>query len=182
MYVMPLSDEHGQVERIAIYSSVLTRTIKASRENGALVGALMRSTAVIDFSLEGMVLPANQNFLDGMGCTLAKIQGKHHQIFCLPDYAQSAEYKEFRKTPRRGNYVAGRFCRIDNQGQEVWLEASYNPVLAANGKLYKIVKLAMVISDQVKRENAVDEGADMAHGNLNAHRYQCPAGPRGDPK
>ncbi|WP_226507256.1 PAS domain-containing methyl-accepting chemotaxis protein [Pseudomonas sp. MWU16-30317] len=161
--VMPFSDENGQLKGIAIYSSVLTRTIEASRENEALVGALMRSTAVIEFSLEGMVQTANQNFLDSMGYTLAKIQGKHHQMFCLPGYAQSAEYEDFWETLRRGTYVAGRFCRIDNHGREVWLEASYNPVLDAHGKLYKIVKLATVISDQVKRENAVAEAADMAH-------------------
>nr|WP_311970464.1 PAS domain-containing methyl-accepting chemotaxis protein [Pseudomonas baltica] len=161
--VMPFSDEKGQLEGIAIYSSVLTRTIEASRENEALVGALMRSTAVIEFSLEGMVQTANQHFLDGMGYTLAKIQGKHHQMFCLAGYAQSAEYEDFWETLRRGTYVAGRFCRIDNHGREVWLEASYNPVLDANGKLYKIVKLATIVSDQVKRENAVAEAADMAH-------------------
>ncbi|WP_239959211.1 PAS domain-containing protein [Pseudomonas syringae] len=107
--VMPFSDENGQLEGIAIYSSVLTRTIEASRENEALVRALMSSTAVIEFSLEGMVQTANQNFLDGMGYTLAKIQGKHHHMFCLPGYAQSAEYEGFWETLRGGTYVAGRF-------------------------------------------------------------------------
>lgn len=162
--VIPFAGESGRVERIVLYSSVLTRTIEASRENEALVGALMRSTAVIEFSLDGLVLTANQNFLDAMGYTLPQILGKHHRIFCVPSDAQSEEYDRFWQTLRQASYVAGRFCRVDKYGNEVWLEASYNPIVDANGKLYKIAKLATVITDQVTRERAVSEAAGMAHG------------------
>lgn len=162
--VIPFSRKDGRAERVMLYSSVLTRTIEASRENEALVGALMRSTAVIEFTLDGIVLTANQNFLDGVGYTLPQIQGKHHRMFCLPQEAQSAKYEQFWDTLRRGIYVAGRFCRVDKGGREIWLEASYNPILDANGTLYKIVKFATVITDQVNRERAVSEAADMAHG------------------
>lgn len=161
--VIPFTGETGRVERVVLYSSVLTRTIEASRENEALVGALMRSTAVIEFSLDGAVLTANQNFLDATDYTLSQIQGKYHRIFCLPSDAQSEEYNLFWQTLRQGSYVAGRFCRLDKFGREVWLEASYNPIVDANGKLYKIVKLATVITDQVNRERAVSEAAGMAH-------------------
>jgi methyl-accepting chemotaxis protein len=162
--VIPFAGDSGRVERIVLYSSVLTRTIEASRENEALVGALMRSTAVIEFSLDGLVLTANQNFLDAMGYTLPQILGKHHRIFCVPSDAQSEEYDRFWQTLRQASYVAGRFCRVDKYGNEVWLEASYNPIVDANGKLYKIAKLATVITDQVTRERAVSEAAGMAHG------------------
>ena len=162
--VIPFAGESGRVERIVLYSSVLTRTIEASRENEALVGALMRSTAVIEFSLDGLVLTANQNFLDAMGYTLPQILGKHHRIFCAPSDAQSEEYDRFWQTLRQASYVAGRFCRVDKYGNEVWLEASYNPIVDANGKLYKIAKIATVITDQVTRERAVSEAAGMAHG------------------
>jgi methyl-accepting chemotaxis protein len=162
--VIPFAGESGRVERIVLYSSVLTRTIEASRENEALVGALMRSTAVIEFSLDGLVLTANQNFLDAMGYTLPQILGKHHRIFCVPSDAQSEEYDRFWQTLRQASYVAGRFCRVDKYGNEVWLEASYNPIVDANGKLYKIAKIATVITDQVTRERAVSEAAGMAHG------------------
>ncbi|MEX6674474.1 PAS domain-containing methyl-accepting chemotaxis protein [Pseudomonas sp. W2Oct36] len=162
--VIPFAGESGRVERIVVYSSVLTRTIEASRENEALVGALMRSTAVIEFSLDGIVLAANHNFLNAMGYTLPQIQGQHHRIFCLPSDAQSQDYEQFWHTLRKGSYVAGRFCRSDKHGKEVWLEASYNPIVDANGKLYKIAKLATVITDQVTRERAVSEAAGMAHG------------------
>nr|WP_296262730.1 MULTISPECIES: PAS domain-containing methyl-accepting chemotaxis protein [unclassified Pseudomonas] len=162
--VIPFTGSSGRVERIVLYCSVLTRTIEASRENEALVGALMRSTAVIEFSLDGLVLAANQNFLDAMGYTLPQILGKHHRIFCMPSDAQSEEYDRFWQTLRQASYVAGRFCRVDKHGNEVWLEASYNPIVDANGKLYKIAKIATVITDQVTRERAVSEAAGMAHG------------------
>ncbi|QSB20127.1 PAS domain S-box protein [Pseudomonas sp. 15A4] len=162
--VMPFTGESGRAEQIVLYSSVLTRTIEASRENEALVGAVMRSTAVIEFSLNGAVLTANQNFLSAMGYTLPQIQGQHHRIFCLPSEAESKEYEQFWHTLRQGAYVTGRFCRVDKLGKEVWLEASYNPIVDANGKLYKIAKLATVITDQVTRERAVSETAGMAHG------------------
>ncbi len=124
----------------------------------------MRSTAVIEFSLDGIVVTANQNFLSAMGYTLPQIQGQHHRIFCLPSDAESGEYEQFWHTLRQGAYVTGRFCRVDKLGKEVWLEASYNPIVDANGKLYKIAKLATVITDQVTRERAVSETASMAHG------------------
>ncbi|TDV42304.1 methyl-accepting chemotaxis sensory transducer with Pas/Pac sensor [Pseudomonas graminis] len=162
--VMPFTGASGRAEQIVLYSSVLTRTIEASRENEALVGAVMRSTAVIEFSLDGIVVTANQNFLSAMGYTLPQIQGQHHRIFCLPSDAESGEYEQFWHTLRQGAYVTGRFCRVDKLGKEVWLEASYNPIVDANGKLYKIAKLATVITDQVTRERAVSETASMAHG------------------
>nr|WP_296262759.1 MULTISPECIES: methyl-accepting chemotaxis protein [unclassified Pseudomonas] len=161
--VIPFAGESGRVERIVLYCSVLTRTIEASRENEALVGALMRSTAVIEFSLDGVVLTANQNFLHAMGYSLPQIQGQHHRIFCLPSDVGSTEYEHFWQTLRQGSYVAGRFCRLDKSNREVWLEASYNPIVDANGKLYKIAKLATVITDQVNRERAISEAAGMAH-------------------
>lgn len=161
--VIPFNSDGGNLERVVLYSSVLTRTIEASRENESLVGALMRSTAVIEFTLDGVVLTANKNFLEGMGYTLAQIEGKHHRMFCLPSDAQSAQYAALWETLRNGSFVAGRFCRMDKYGREIWLEASYNPIVDANGKLTKIVKFATVVTDQVNHERAVSEAASLAH-------------------
>nr|WP_311970425.1 PAS domain-containing methyl-accepting chemotaxis protein [Pseudomonas baltica] len=161
--VIPFSRDDGPLERIVLYSSVLTRTIETSRENEALVGALMRSTAMIEFTLGGIVLTANENFLESMGYTQAQIEGQHHRMFCLPSDAQSAQYEEFWQTLRTGSFIAGRFCRVDKYGREIWLEASYNPIVDANGKLSKIVKFATVVTDQVHRERAVSEAAGLAH-------------------
>nr|WP_122317175.1 PAS domain-containing methyl-accepting chemotaxis protein [Pseudomonas cichorii] len=161
--VVPLKNETGGIEQVTLYSSVLTRTIEASRENEALVNALHRSTAVIDFTLEGNVIGANENFLKSMGYELAQIKGKHHSIFCLPEESGSDAYKSFWERLRRGEFIVDRFRRVDKYGRDVWLEASYNPITDANGKLYKIAKFATVITDQVEREKAVTDASDMAY-------------------
>ncbi|MEQ7920333.1 methyl-accepting chemotaxis protein [Xanthomonas sp. WHRI 1810A] len=161
--VVPLKDEFGKVQQVAIYSSNLTRTIEASRENEALVTALLRSTAVIEFSLDGKVLKANQNFLDAMGYKLQEIVGQHHRIFCTSAETSSESYSEFWSRLRRGEFVVERFLRVDKYGRNVWLEASYNPITDAQGKLYKVVKLATLITDQVNRELAVADAAEMAY-------------------
>ncbi|OLF52280.1 chemotaxis protein [Pseudomonas chlororaphis] len=159
----PILDSQGKVKHFAIYSSDLTRTIEASREHENLIGALVRSTAVIEFDLSGNVLSANDRFLHGMGYSLAQIQGKHHRTFCEPEEYNSAEYQAFWKRLNAGEFVAGRFKRIDSHGRVVWLEASYNPVVDANDRLYKVVKFATVITDQVNQEQAVAEAANIAY-------------------
>ena len=159
----PIRDAAGQIRHISIYSSDLTRTIESSREHENLIGALLRSTAVIEFDLGGHVLTANERFLNGMGYGLAQIKGKHHRQFCDAEEAGSTAYQEFWRRLNNGEYVADRFKRVDSQGRVVWLEASYNPVHDANGKLYKVVKFATVITEQVQQEQAVAEAANIAY-------------------
>ncbi|WP_085584681.1 MULTISPECIES: PAS domain-containing methyl-accepting chemotaxis protein [unclassified Pseudomonas] len=159
----PIRSSDGRIKYFAIYSSDLTRTIEASREHENLIGALVRSTAVIEFDLNGNVLSANDRFLNGMGYSLAQIQGKHHRMFCDPMEAGSADYQNFWRRLNNGEFVAGRFKRVDSHGRTVWLEASYNPVVDANDKLYKVVKFATVITDQVNQEQAVAEAANIAY-------------------
>ncbi|MBM1189139.1 PAS domain S-box protein [Pseudomonas lundensis] len=161
--MQPILDSSGRVLRISIFSSDLTRTIEASRDHENLMSALLRSTAVIEFNLAGEVLTANDRFLHGMGYTLAQIQGKHHSLFCTAQEQNSAEYEAFWKRLIAGEFVAGRFQRVDSHGRDVWLEASYNPVRDANNTLYKVVKFATVITDQVHREQAVSEAAGIAY-------------------
>ncbi len=161
--VQPVRSSDGRIKHISMFSSDLTRTIEASREHENLITALVRSTAVIEFDLNGNVLTANDRFLNGMGYSLAQIQGKHHRIFCEPQDASSVEYQQFWKRLNAGEFVAGRFKRVDSHGRVVWLEASYNPVLDANERLYKVVKFATVITDQVNREQAVADAASIAY-------------------
>jgi methyl-accepting chemotaxis protein len=161
--VQPVRSSDGRIKHISMFSSDLTRTIEASREHENLITALVRSTAVIEFDLNGNVLTANDRFLNGMGYSLAQIQGKHHRIFCEPQDANSVEYQQFWKRLNAGEFVAGRFKRVDSHGRVVWLEASYNPVLDANERLYKVVKFATVITDQVNREQAVADAASIAY-------------------
>ena len=161
--VQPILDSGGRVLRISMFSSDLTRTIETSRDHENLMSALLRSTAVIEFNLKGEVITANERFLHGMGYTLAQIQGKHHRMFCEPAEYNSAEYQNFWKRLNAGEFVAERFKRVDSHGHAVWLEATYNPVLDANDRLYKVVKFATVITDQVIREQAIAEAANIAY-------------------
>lgn len=160
--VQPVRDSSGRVSYFTIHSSDLTRTIENSREHENLIEALQRSTAVIEFNLDGEVLTANERFLNAMGYTLAKIQGQHHRLFCEAQEYNSPEYQAFWDKLRRGQFVTGRFKRLDSHGHDVWLEASYNPVTDAHDRLYKVVKFATIITDQVNRENAVAEAASIA--------------------
>jgi len=161
--LQPVRNSDGRIKHFSIYSSDLTRTIEASREHENLITALVRSTAVIEFDLGGHVLTANDRFLGGMGYSLAQIQGKHHRMFCEPQEYNSAEYQNFWKRLNAGEFVAARFKRVDSHGRVVWLEATYNPVLDANDRLYKVVKFATVITDQVNQEQAVAEAANIAY-------------------
>ncbi|MNQ57866.1 Biofilm dispersion protein BdlA [compost metagenome] len=161
--LQPVRSADGRIRYFSIFSSDLTRTIEASREHENLIGALVRSTAVIEFDLNGNVLAANDRFLSGMGYSLAQIKGKHHRTFCLPEEYNSAEYQDFWRRLNAGEYVADRFKRVDSHGRTVWLEASYNPVADANNNLYKVVKFATVITDQVNQEQAVAEAANIAY-------------------
>ncbi|MBT1259702.1 PAS domain-containing methyl-accepting chemotaxis protein [Pseudomonas pergaminensis] len=161
--VQPVRSSDGRIKHFSIYSSDLTRTIEASREHENLMNALVRSTAVIEFDLGGHVLTANDRFLGGMGYSLAQIQGKHHRMFCEPEEYNSTEYQDFWKRLNTGEFVAARFKRVDSHGRVVWLEATYNPVLDANDRLYKVVKFATVITDQVNQEQAVAEAANIAY-------------------
>ncbi|MCP1510418.1 methyl-accepting chemotaxis protein [Pseudomonas marginalis] len=161
--VQPVRGSDGRIKHISMFSSDLTRTIEASREHENLITALVRSTAVIEFDLDGHVLTANERFLNAMGYSLAQIQGKHHRMFCEPAEYNSAEYQNFWKRLNAGEFVAERFKRVDSHGRAVWLEATYNPVLDANDRLYKVVKFATVITEQVNREQAIAEAANIAY-------------------
>ncbi|QXH55904.1 PAS domain-containing methyl-accepting chemotaxis protein [Pseudomonas maumuensis] len=161
--LQPVKDGDGRIKYFSLHSSDLTRTIETSREHESLIKALMRSTAVIEFNLEGQVLTANDRFLQTMGYTLEQVRGKSHRMFCEPEEANSAGYQEFWNRLRRGEFVAERFKRIDAHGRVVWLEASYNPIIDAHDVLYKVVKFATVITDQVNQELAVAQAADIAY-------------------
>ena len=161
--LQPVKNSEGRIKYFTLHSSDLTRTIETSREHESLIKALMRSTAVIEFALDGTILTANERFLASVGYRLEQIRGKHHRMFCEPEEANSAGYQAFWDKLRRGEYVAERFKRIDAHGRVVWLEASYNPLFDAHDVLYKVVKFATVITDQVNQEQAVAEAADVAY-------------------
>jgi methyl-accepting chemotaxis protein len=158
----PLKDEHGNVFRVDCVATEVTAAVVTAKENEGLINALLRSTAVIEFNLQGEVITANDRFLQAMGYRLEQIKGKHHSMFCDPVDAASAEYREFWATLNRGTFIADRFKRVDSNGRTVWLEASYNPVHDTSDTLYKVVKFATLVTDQVNREQEVNEAAHIA--------------------
>ena len=118
----------------------------AFNETGATLDALTRSLAIIEFSMDGTILRANPNFLAVVGYDLASVQGRHHRIFVNDDVANSAQYAEFWAKLRAGEFASGEFLRIARSGAKVWLEATYNPILGADGKPFKVVKFASDIT------------------------------------
>lgn len=158
----PLKDDQGQVFRVDCVATDVSASVTVAKENEGLINALLRSTAVIEFNLNGEILTANDRFLEAMGYRLDQIKGKHHSMFCDPQDANSAAYREFWATLNRGTFVADRFKRVDSSGRTVWLEASYNPVHDTSDTLYKVVKFATLVTDQVNREHEVNEAAHIA--------------------
>nr|WP_274644419.1 PAS domain-containing methyl-accepting chemotaxis protein [Pseudomonas serbica] len=114
--------------------------------------AISRSMAMIEFTPEGVILNANENFCAATGYSLAEIQGKHHRIFCEQDYIRSVEYTRFWKDLARGEPASGTFLRLDKAGREIWLEASYMPVIGSNQKVTRVIKIASDISQRVVKE------------------------------
>ncbi len=119
--------------------------------------AINRSQAIIQFSMDGTVLDANENFLHVLGYTLEEIRGKHHSMFVNPEFARSQEYQDFWAKLRRGEFDAAEYKRYGKGGREVWIQASYNPVFDRDGKLLKVIKVATDTTAR-KLQNAEYEG------------------------
>jgi len=158
----PIRSLQDTLDHFEVFAYNLTRTIETSQQYESLIKAMQHSTAVIEFDMVGHILTANELFLNATGYRLADIQGKHHRIFCQPDIANSKEYEQFWQKLGKGQFVAGRFRRMDRAGREVWLEASYNPIKDAGGNYYKVVKFASVITEQVLQEREVAAAAHVA--------------------
>lgn len=133
----------------------------------AKMDALNRSQAVIEFDTDGTILNANENFLNTVGYTLREIKGRHHRMFCEPAYAESSEYRDFWYKLGQGVFQTAEFKRVTKSGKEIWLQASYNPILGRNGRAYKIVKFATDITER-KLVNADYEGQLQAIGRSQA--------------
>jgi methyl-accepting chemotaxis protein len=141
--------------------------LKNSSADKALADALSRSQAVIEFGMDGTILTANDNFLKALGYSLGEIQGKRHSMFVDPSERDSASYRDFWAALKRGEYQAAEYKRIGKGAREVWIQATYNPVLDGNGKPFKVVKFATDITDR-KIKNMEDAGQIAAIGRAQA--------------
>jgi methyl-accepting chemotaxis protein len=157
----------GKVIKIIKTATDITQNkIKALEDDGKLA-AISRSQAVIEFTPDGHILDANENFCATLGYSLEEIRGRHHAMFCDPAYTQTESYKSFWRNLGAGKFASDEFVRYGKGGKAVWIQAAYNPLIDSKGKVYKVVKFA---TDVTQRMTSVDElGAaigELAQGNL----------------
>ncbi|WP_039527794.1 methyl-accepting chemotaxis protein [Xanthomonas arboricola] len=145
----PLLDRAGKAYRVIKYATDITAQVRQTADFEGRIDAIDKVMAVIEFSLDGTVLDANENFLAVMGYRLDEIRGKHHGMFVDAQTRQSAAYRAFWDKLGRGAFDAGRYKRLNKDGSEVWIQASYNPVLDEHGRPYKVVKYATDVTRQV---------------------------------
>lgn len=119
------------------------------------VNALNRATAVIEFDMQGRVTNANEQFLGLMGYTIDEVRGHHHRLFCTESQSQSQEYVEFWQKLQSGQFDEGEYLRVSKSGEEVWIQATYNPIFDADGKPYKVMKFATDLSDRRDMEETL---------------------------
>jgi len=152
----PILDQNGKPFKVVKYATDITAQKLASAEFEGQINAIDRAQAVISFTLEGKILTANENFLKTLGYSLDEIKGQHHSMFVDPSHRQSAEYRMFWDKLGRGEFDSGQYKRIGKGGKEVWIQATYNPILDMNGKPLKVVKFASDITEQVKARQVLE--------------------------
>lgn len=163
----PILDIEGRPFKVIKIASDVTEQKKANAEYQGQIEAIGKSQAVISFNLDGTIITANDNFLGAVGYRLEEIKGKHHRMFVAPEEANSAQYRQFWESLRTGHFQSGEYKRINKNGEEVWIQASYNPILDAAGHPVKVVKYATDITEQ-KQRSADYEGQISAIGKSQA--------------
>lgn len=158
----PLRDAEGRTQRIIEYAIDLTEQKHLTANFQGQLDALSRVMGKVEFALDGTILDANPRFLETVGYSLDELKGQHHSRLVNSDYAQSADYRAFWDTLRRGEYLAGEFCRVAKDGHEVWIQGSYNPVLDLDRKPCKIVKFATDITAQVEQNRRLKQAMEEA--------------------
>jgi methyl-accepting chemotaxis protein len=145
----PILDDRKKPFKVVKFASDVTEQKLSTANFAGQIAAIGKSQAVIEFNMDGTIICANSNFLGAVGYTMDEIRGRHHSIFVEPAERDSAGYREFWAKLNRGEYQAAEYKRIGKGGKEVWIQASYNPILDLNGKPYKVVKYATDTTEQV---------------------------------
>ena len=153
----PVKNSAGIVSKIIKIACDVTAQQQSLQDKEAVLQALNRSQAVIEFTADGIILSANQNFLDTMHYQLTDIIGKHHRIFCYDEFYQ--DNPRFWQRLAEGQHASGRFQRKDANGATIWVEATYNPIVDETGRVVKVIKFA---SDITERISTAMQAVDMA--------------------
>jgi len=151
----------GQVTKIMKIASEVTKEKNESLAHDAVFNALDRSQAIIEFTPDGHVISANENFLSAVKYDLKSIQGQHHRLFCQEDFY--LEHPNFWQELQQNSFKSGQFLRKDSQGDDLWLEATYNPILDDNNNVIKIIKFASDITKNIQHEALVRDASIVAY-------------------
>ncbi len=152
----PILDRAGKPFKVVKYATDITGQKLSAADLAGQLAAIDKAQAVIEFGLDGTIVSANQNFLDALGYRLDEVKGKHHRIFVDAEYAASPEYRQFWSDLSHGHFNAGEYLRIGKNRKEVWIQATYNPILDANGRPFKVVKYATDITAQKKAQRETE--------------------------
>ncbi|MCT4656918.1 MAG: PAS domain-containing methyl-accepting chemotaxis protein [Cohaesibacter sp.] len=171
----PIVNKSGKViGAIKLVSNITEEKLKSADFEGQ-INAINKAQAVIHFELDGTILDANENFLNTVGYGLHEIRGKHHSMFMPADQKHSPEYQQFWENLRQGQFQSAEYCRVGKGGKEIWIQASYNPILDWNGKPFKVVKFATDITARVQErmrkaeiQRGIDNDLDKIGANVTA--------------
>lgn len=152
----PILNDSGKVIKVVKFATDITEQKLMETDSSGKIDAIDKSQAVIEFNLDGTIIVANENFLNTLGYELDEIKGKHHSMFVDAKYKASAEYGEFWRKLNRGEFDAGEYRRIGKNGKEVWIQATYNPILDAEGTVCKVVKFATDISAEKALQKMIE--------------------------
>ncbi|MGK0684111.1 methyl-accepting chemotaxis protein [Serratia marcescens] len=159
----PVLNKQGKVVEIVKIASEVTERVTQAQEHRSLLAALNRSMAMIAFTPQGTIVSANDNMLALMGYRLEDACGQSHAVLCPPEFAASDDYRRHWQRLARGEFITGRFERVNRRGERVWLEASYNPILDNDGQVVKVVKIAQDITRLMQQQQHEEEMVRNAH-------------------
>ena len=166
----PVFDRSGKPVKVIKFATDVTEQMRLAADHQAQINAISRVQAVIAFTLDGTIIEANENFLSTVGYGLEEIVGRHHSMFCDPKLVASEDYRNFWRRLGAGEYVSAEFQRFGKGGREIWIQASYNPIFDAAGKVVKVIKFATDISERKRAEGIIalltESLARMANGDL----------------
>ena len=155
-YIRARFDSHGNLEGFSSIRQDITDLKRKELDIRNRMNAINQSNAVIEFNVLGNIMFANQNFCNTLGYTLDEIKGKHHSIFCHKEYVDSDEYNEFWSKLKNGDYVSAQFNRIKKNGEDIWLQATYNPILDNDGQVIRVMKIAIDITEKILQSQEIE--------------------------
>ncbi|KQT43463.1 MULTISPECIES: methyl-accepting chemotaxis protein [unclassified Methylophilus] len=153
----PIFDAAGKPFKVVKYATDITAEKLKNADFSGQIDAIGKVMGVITFDLTGKITDVNPNFAAVTGYTTQEIIGQHHSMFVEVAYKNSPEYKQFWENLGKGKADEGQYKRIGKGGKEVWLQASYNPILDMNGKPFKVVKYATDVTSKVAEANAMKQ-------------------------